>query len=102
MDLYKNIYQYTKSFPKVDRYNLGNELKQSSIKIIELFIEAESTKKEWKLPLLEKASIKIGLLKILIRLAYEVKIIDSKKHLRLQEQLQEMGRMLGGWIKIVK
>lgn len=102
MDLYKNIYQYTKSFPKGDRYNIGSELKQLNILIIELFIEAESTKKDWKLPILEKASIKLSLLKLLVRVAYEIKIIDPKKHLLLQDQLQEIGRMLGGWIKTVK
>lgn len=100
--MYKNIYQYTKSFPKVDRHNLGSELKQLNILIIELLIEAESAKKDWKLPLLEKVSIKITLLKLLIRVAYEIKILDPKKHLLLQEQLQEIGRMLGGWIKTVK
>ncbi|MBI5221882.1 MAG: four helix bundle protein [Candidatus Magasanikbacteria bacterium] len=42
------------------------------------------------------------MLKIFIRLALEVKIIDDKKYLPLQERLAEIGRMLGGWMKTVR
>jgi len=101
-DLYKSIYQIVKTFPKGDKYNLGNELKNLNLQIIELLIEAESAKKDWKVPLVEKTSAKLGLLKIFIRLASDLKIIDQKKYLNIQEQLQEIGRMLGGWLKSLK
>jgi len=51
---------------------------------------------------LENADTKLSLLKLLFRLAYDLKIIDQRKSINLQEQLQEIGRMLGGWIKSVK
>lgn len=101
-DLYKSIYQLIKTFPKGDKYNLGNELKSLNIQIIELLIEAEIAKKDWKAPLIEKASLKLSLLKILTRLASDIKIIDQKKYLNIQEQMQEIGRMLGGWLKSLK
>ena len=101
-DLYKTIYQLIKTFPKSDKYNLGHELKILNLQLIELLIEAESAKKDWKAPLVEKASAKLGLLKIFIRLAFDLKIIDQSKYIKLQEQLQEIGRMLGGWIKSLK
>jgi len=101
-DLYKVIYQLVKKFPKGDKYNLGNELKSLNLQIIELLIEAESAKKDWKAPLVEKASAKLGLLKIFIRLTSDLKIIDQAKYIKLQEQLQEIGRMLGGWLKSLK
>jgi len=100
-DLYKNIYQLIKTFPKGDKYNLGQEIKCLNLQIIELLIEAEIAKKDWKAPLIEKASLKLSLLKILTRLASDIKIIDQKKYLGLQEQMQEIGRMLGGWLKAV-
>ena len=70
--------------------------------MIELLIGAESAKKDWKSPLVEKASAKLSLLKILIRLSADLKIIDRAKYIKLQEQLQEIGRMLGGWLKSLK
>jgi len=48
---------------------------------------------------LQKASLKIDLLKILIRLAKEVKALDNKKYIQLQQELQEIGKMIGGWIR---
>lgn len=101
-DLYKSIYELIKKFPKGDKYNLGNELKSFNLQILKLLIVAESAKRDWKQPLIEKASNKLGLLKILVRLAFDIKIIDQKKYLKLQEQLQEIGRMLEGWLKSLK
>ena len=51
---------------------------------------------------LAKASIKLDFLKVLFRLTFELKIIDQKKYIVLEEKLQEIGRMLGGWIKSLK
>jgi len=52
-----------------------------------------------KYNILQKASLKIDLLKILIRLAKEVKALDNKKYIQLQQELQEIGKMIGGWIR---
>jgi len=58
--------------------------------------------KEKKLPILERASLKLNLFRIFVRLAKEVKAIDGKKYILLQENTDEIGRMLGGWIKSVR
>lgn len=101
-DLYKIIHQNTKNFPKSDKYCLGEKIKNINLEILELLIEAEVAKRDWKTPILEKTSHKVKLLEILIRLAYEIRILDDKKYLDLQDKLQEIGRMIGGWIKTVK
>lgn len=49
-----------------------------------------------------EASLNIDLLKILIRLCKEVKVLDDKKYLKLQKKLQEIGKMLGGWLKSLR
>jgi len=41
----------------------------------------------------------LDLLKILIRAAKDVQALPENKYLSLQTQIQEIGRMLGGWIK---
>jgi len=101
-DLYKTNYEYTKAFPKSDKYALGEKTKTVILDILELLIEAETAKREWKEPILEKVSNKLGVLKLLFRLANEIKILDSKKYLKLTEQALEVGRMLGGWLKSVR
>lgn len=39
---------------------------------------------------------------MLIRLAKDVQALDNKKYLQLEQALQEIGRMLGGWRKSIK
>ena len=101
-DLYKTNYEYAKIYPKSDKYALGEKIKTLILDILELLIEAETAKREWKEPVLEKVSNKLGVLKLLFRLAYEIKILDSKKYLKLTERALETGRMLGGWLKSVR
>jgi hypothetical protein len=48
---------------------------------------------------LEKASVKLNLLRFLFRLMKETKTFDNKKYVVLQEMVDEIGRMLGGWIR---
>src|SRR3990167_5977625 len=98
-DLYKLTYEYTKKFPKSDKYSLGEKIKNLILDVLELLIEAETAKKDWKQPILEKASRKLGLLKILLRLANDIKILEDKKYLTAQEIILDIGRQIGGWVK---
>ncbi len=69
------------------------------LEVIEGIITASQLSKSEKLPILQKTSIKLDLLKTLIRLCKDLKILDNKKYLLLESYLQEIGKMLGGWIK---
>ena len=44
-------------------------------------------------------SSKLNFLRVFIRLMSDVKAIDNKKYLSLESNVDEIGRMLGGWIK---
>lgn len=55
-----------------------------------------------KLLILEKIDLKLQIIKILIRLCLDAKIIDLKKYILWEEKILEIGRMLGGWIKTAK
>ena len=70
--------------------------------LVELLIGASYSDKESKLKYLADANIKLDLLKLLIRLAQDIKALPINKYLKLEEVLQEIGRMLGGWIRSVK
>mgnify|MGYP001610525731 CR=1 FL=1 len=96
------MYQYLKLFPKKDRYTLGQKLDTITLTLFELVILAGTSQKEKKLPYLEKSVVSLDLLKILIRLAKDIQALDNKKYLQLEQSLQEIGRMLGGWKRSVK
>ncbi len=101
-EFYKLTYQYIQLFPKKDKYTLGHKIDNLILDTMELILLAANSQKEKKYIVLQKASLKIDLLKILIRLAKEVKSLDNKRYVQLQEELQEIGKMLGGWIRSIK
>ncbi|MEK9186186.1 MAG: four helix bundle protein, partial [Patescibacteria group bacterium] len=66
---------------------------------MESFLTASKLNKIQKLPFLHKASGQLGLLKFFLQLAWELKSLDTKKYVLLSQRLDEIGKMLGGWIK---
>ena len=52
-----------------------------------------------RLTLLREASFSLDVLKTLTRLAKDTGALEDGAYIGLQEQLQDVGRQLGGWIK---
>lgn len=96
-ELYKLFYGYLALFPKKDKYTLGGKCELYAIATLELLLAAGSAAKEEKRALIRQANVKFDALKIFLRLAHELKLLDNKKYLILQTHIQEIGRMLGGW-----
>ncbi|MBI4992072.1 MAG: four helix bundle protein [Candidatus Harrisonbacteria bacterium] len=101
-ELYKTFYGYRLMVSKQDRYTLWQRCENTILDLLENILLASQLSKEAKLPALEKSSLKLNLLRILLRLSKETKAIDNKKYLYLEEIIDEIGRMLGGWIKSTK
>lgn len=98
-ETYKTFYQYLIHFPKKDRYTLGQRGENALLDLLESIIQASQLSKAEKLPILQKASIKLDQMKVFVRLYKDLKILDNKKYLSLEARLQEIGKILGGWIK---
>lgn len=85
--------------PKRDRYSLGQRTENCCLDLLELIISATNASQNEKTPILKKANDKLEILKVLLRITNENKLIMDKKYLELEGILQEAGRMLGGWIR---
>lgn len=96
-DLYKEIYRAAKHFPKGDRYSLGAECKRWSLNIIGSVVAAARDRGEQRSASIDDALGATELLKVQIRLARETECLNEQQYLSLQQKLQEIGRMLGGW-----
>lgn len=92
-------YGYAKLFPKKDKYTLGATCERYIISTLELLLEASYVPKEHKRARILAANTKFEALKVFIRLLKDMKIIDQKKYVALQSLLQEIGRMMGGWLR---
>jgi len=102
LDLYKLLYGILATFPKRDKYILGAHLENCLLQILDNLLQASAMPKTEKWPKLILANSQLEMLKIFIRLARELKIIDDKKYLALEQRVAEIGRMLGGWMKFLK
>jgi hypothetical protein len=98
-EFYKLFHEFIKLFPKTEKYSLGQKIENLILEILELTLKTIYSTKQEKSLSLKKIDVKLNLLKMLIRLANEIRILDNKKYLFLQEKLQEIGRMVGGWIR---
>lgn len=101
-DLYKDFYTLLLSVPKQDRYTLWQKCESLLIEVLEGVLFASQQSKLDKLPTLEKTSVKLNFLRVCIRLMKDIKAIDAKKYVIIEANLDEIGRMLGGWIKSTK
>lgn len=101
-ELYKVLYNLRNTVPKQDRYTLWQKAENITLDVLEGILTTSNLSKSEKLPVLEKISLKLNIVRVFIRLSKEVKAIDNKKYITLQERIDEIGRMLGGWIKSTK
>jgi len=90
------------NFQKDSRYTIGTKIDSLFLETIELIIKASYSDKLEKLISLKNASVKLDLLKFFLQIAWEIKSLDNKKYILISEKLNEIGKMLGGWIKVLK
>ena len=100
-DLLKDIHLARHKFLKSEKYTLGEHLEQSVLEILLDIVDAGRMKKEWKISAIDRALQKLEKTKILIRLAWDLKQIPEGQVCTMQETVQKIGRMLGGWRKSI-
>lgn len=98
-DLYRTFHMYRRVVPKAERFTLYERCENAILDTIEAILEAGYSKSTQKAFVLERASVKLNIVRFFIRLLKETRAIDIKKYTTLQEMVDEIGRMLGGWIR---
>ncbi|MFA5024378.1 MAG: diversity-generating retroelement protein Avd [Patescibacteria group bacterium] len=101
-DLYKTFHEYRKLVPKADRYTVFERGENTILDVLDNIMTASGQQGREKLNTLNKASSRLNLLRVFTRLLKDTKIIDLKKYISLENIIDEIGRMLGGWIKSIK
>ncbi len=95
-------YGYYQKLPRVHRYTLGERIDFLFIELIEALACASFSVKYEKAPFLRIATRKLDALKILLLVLWETKSLDTNKYSTLSLPLEEVGRMLGGWLRGVE
>lgn len=97
MDLiiYANI--MVKQFPKHEKYQLAARIMGLCYDLLEAAVT--TGKRLHKKTTLTEMNVKHEVLRQLVNVAFEMRYIDAKKHRTVSLIIDEVGRMLGGWIR---
>lgn len=79
------------------RYSLGTKIDTLLCDVIQYSSSALFVPKEQKLVHIQKAIQSLDTAKILLRVAEQAHIMETKQYLALTDKLVEIGKMLGGW-----
>ena len=84
-------------FPRSQRFLLGDRLQTTALDVLERLIEATYTRA--RRPHLAAANLGIEKLRVLCRLAKDLRHLDARRYAHAARVLDEAGRLVGGWRK---
>lgn len=87
-------------FPKYEKFVISAEIRQTLTEIIKLVVRA--AKRYYKKTTLQDLDIEIEYLRSLIRKTHRLKYIDTRKYEIWIRHVNEIGKMVGGWINSSK
>ena len=88
-----------RDFPKTERFGIGKRIDELFLWILELSFTASYLPAGEKIIMLGKTISRLDILKFFLQTAWENKLIQSERYIELSKNLEEIGRMLGGWKK---
>ncbi len=87
----------TEKFPKRVRFTFADRINSLALDIIEDLVEARYSRD--KQPHLRRMNLRLEKLRILLRLCHRLHYLPHQSYEHAMRNLNEVGRMLGGWMK---
>ena len=84
------------------RYSIGVSMENSILSLLEELIMAKNAPKQLKGTYLIKASALLEVSRLKLRLFLELQLINETKVFQMQSKMEEIGKMLGGWLKSIQ
>jgi hypothetical protein len=84
-------------FPKNVRFNICDRITNISLDVLELIVEAIYAKK--KIDILRRMNLYLEKLRALMQISVEKKYISLSQYEHISIEINEAGKMIGGWIK---
>jgi len=97
IDFLKWLLLTTEKFPKKVRFTFSDRMNQIALNIVEDLVEARFSRQ--KMIYLRRVNLGIEKLRVLLRICYESRLLPHKAYEHSMYELNEIGKMLGGWIK---
>ena len=101
-EAYKLWHIFLTHLPKIVRFTLGAKVDTLFTDCLELALIASYQSQLEKENTIRQLNTKFDMLKFFVKLLWEIKAIDTNKLTALSAPLAEIGRMIGGWMKLYK
>lgn len=92
-----HLYGALRRYPREERHVLAAETRSSLYRLLRHVITAGKARN--KMGVLNAADAEVAMLNALMRIGMHLKYLPFKTYEQLAKQLDEIGRMIGGWIK---
>lgn len=92
----------TGGFPRAQRFTFAARVDGLSLDILEKLVRARWARRADKARLLADADADLAVLRVLVRLCFERRLLARGGFEHVVRDLDEAGRMLGGWRKQVE
>jgi hypothetical protein len=84
-------------FPRSQKFLLGDRIQSTALDVLERLVEATYTRA--RRPALLAANLGLEKLRLLFRLAAELRHLDQRRYEHAARSLDEVGRLVGGWMR---
>jgi four helix bundle protein len=96
-DLILWFFPIINKFPKKQRFVLGQQIENELLEIIKDIISANNERN--KTEILKRISVRLDTLRILVRLAKDLRFLSIKHYENAAVKINEIGKLLSGWMK---
>lgn len=99
-DMIQYGYTALRQYPRSERHTLAAETKRCMYEVLQLIIRAN--KRYYKKTTLQDLDIELDSLRYLVRLGNDLGFLPFRRYEIWSRKINEIGKMLGGWIKSTK
>ena len=97
MDTTKWLLERTQRFPRALRHTLTDRIESLTLQFLELVTQA-AYRRDRAAPLREANDV-LNRLRVLLRVAHELKVLSGAQYEEVTTRLSEAGKMLGAWMR---
>lgn len=91
------LLDHTEKFPKRLRFTLTNRIDNLALDVFEQLVQARYSRE--RQAVLERINLELETLRLLLRMAHDRQVLDTRAFAHACEEIDAAGRMVGGWLR---